>query len=45
MCTVRKHLLLVVGQEVYPPSLWMKWSTGEGSPGETKDSTGVVAHS
>ena len=34
--TVRKHLLLVVEQEVYPPSLQIEQPEGEGTPGETK---------
>jgi hypothetical protein len=45
MCTMREHLLPVVGQQVHPPSLWAEQPIGEGSPGETKGSTGVVANS
>jgi hypothetical protein len=45
MCTVQEHLPLVVERQVYPPSLWVEQPAGEGSPGETKGSTGVVANS
>ncbi len=33
---MREHLLPVVGQQVYPPSLWVEQFTDEGSPGETE---------
>ena len=44
ICKVCKHLLPVVGQQAYPPSLWAEQPTGEGQPGETTGSTGVVAN-
>ncbi len=44
ICTVQKHLLPVVGQQVYPPSLRAEQPVDEGSPGETTGSTGVVAY-
>jgi hypothetical protein len=36
LSTMREHLLPVVGQQVYPPSLWVEHPTDEGTPGETK---------
>jgi hypothetical protein len=39
------HLPLVVERQVYPPNLWAEQLAGQGSPEETKGSTGVVAHS
>ena len=33
---VREHLLLVVEQQAYPPSLSVEQPEGEGSPGETQ---------
>ena len=36
MSTMRKHLLLVVEQEAYPPSLRVEQLEGEGTPGETQ---------
>jgi len=44
MCTVREHLLPIVGQQAYPPSLRAEHPVDEGTPGETKGSTGVVAN-
>ncbi len=41
---MRKHLLPVVGQHVYPPNLWTEHSTDQGSPGETTGLDKVVAH-
>jgi hypothetical protein len=43
MCKVQEHLPPVVGREAHPPSLRIEQSAGEGSPGETTGSTGVVA--
>jgi hypothetical protein len=43
MCTVQEHLPPVVGRQAHPPSLWAERPTGEGTPGETTGSTGVVA--
>jgi hypothetical protein len=34
--TMRGHLLPVVGQQVYPPSLRAEQLIDEGTPGETK---------
>jgi hypothetical protein len=36
LSTMRKHLLLVVEQEAYPPSLRVEQLEGEGTPGETQ---------
>jgi hypothetical protein len=44
MCMVREHRWPIVGPSAYPPSLRTEQSVDEGSPGETKGSTGVVAH-
>ena len=45
MCMMRERLPPVVGRQAYPPNLRMEQSAGEGSPRETKGSTGVVANS
>ncbi len=44
MSMMRKHLLPVVGQHVYPPNLWTEHSTDQGPPGETTGLDKVVAH-
>ncbi len=44
LCMVVKHLSPVRGRQAYPPSLEAEQPPGEGSPGETMGSTGVVAH-
>jgi hypothetical protein len=40
---VRKHLLLVVEQEAYPPNLRVEQPEGEGTPEETQGLEWVVA--
>jgi RNA-directed DNA polymerase len=39
-----RHLPPTVGWHVYPPSLQAEQLTGQGTPGETTGSTGIVAH-
>ena len=39
-----RHLPPTVGRQVYPPSLQAEQLAGQGTPGETTGSTGIVAN-